>query len=81
MPEEPRAVRHPPLTDEQIRAATIGEPTLHDGPIHLAEYDPAWPILYAREAERIRAILGERARRLESGRPRCPAWLPSRSST
>lgn len=65
LPDEPPAVRHAPLTDEQIRAATIGEPTLHDGPIQLAEYDPVWPALYAREEERIRAILGERVRRLE----------------
>jgi len=54
-----------PLTEEQIRAATIGEPVLHDGPIQLAAYDPAWPRLYAREAARVRAILGDRVRRLE----------------
>ena len=54
-----------PMTEEQIRAATIGEPTVHDGPIALAEYDPAWPLLYAREEARIRGILGDRVRRLE----------------
>ena len=35
-----------PNRDEQIRAATIGEPWRADGPIHLAEYDPEWPALY-----------------------------------
>ena len=53
------------MTEEQIRAATIGDPTVHDGPIHLADYDPAWPRLYAREAGRIRAALGDRVRRME----------------
>jgi GrpB-like predicted nucleotidyltransferase (UPF0157 family) len=33
----------------------------HDGTILLADYDPSWPELYAREDERIRGALGERA--------------------
>ena len=36
-----------------------------DGPIVLTEYDPRWPALYAREARRIRAALGDRVRLLE----------------
>ena len=51
--------------DDEIRAATIGEPTRADGPIHLADYDPEWPALYEREAARIRSILRERVRLLE----------------
>jgi GrpB-like predicted nucleotidyltransferase (UPF0157 family) len=51
--------------DDEIRASAIGEPTHADGPIHLAEYDPAWPGLYAREAARIRSTLGDRVRLLE----------------
>lgn len=31
----------------------------------LVNYDPAWPRLFEREAERIRAVLGERALRIE----------------
>jgi len=54
-----------PNRDEQIRAATIGEPWRADGPIHLAEYDPEWPALYEREAARIQSILGDRVRLLE----------------
>ncbi len=54
-----------PSRDEEIRAATIGEPTRADGPIHLAEYDPVWPALYEREAARILSILGDRVRSLE----------------
>jgi GrpB-like predicted nucleotidyltransferase (UPF0157 family) len=47
--------------DARLRAVTIGEPTRVDGPIHLDEYDPAWPVRYEREAATIRAALGERA--------------------
>ncbi|MEO8437884.1 MAG: GrpB family protein [Chloroflexota bacterium] len=51
--------------DDEIRAATIGEPTRADGPIVLAEYDPAWPATYEAEAARIRSTLGDRVRLLE----------------
>ena len=37
----------------------------HDAPIHLAPYDAGWPVLYEREAARIRAALGARVRLLE----------------
>lgn len=52
---------HEPMTEEQILAATVGERRVHDGPVHLAEYDPAWPERFEREAERIAEALGERA--------------------
>ena len=39
----------------------IGRPVILDGPITLAEYDPAWRELYVLEADRIRAALGARA--------------------
>jgi GrpB-like predicted nucleotidyltransferase (UPF0157 family) len=51
--------------DDELRAATIGEPMRVDGPIQLAEYDSAWPALYEREAGRIRSILADRVRDLE----------------
>jgi GrpB-like predicted nucleotidyltransferase (UPF0157 family) len=53
------------MTEEQIRAATVGEPQELAGPIELADYDPAWPGLFAREARRIRATLREPAPRIE----------------
>jgi GrpB-like predicted nucleotidyltransferase (UPF0157 family) len=56
---------HTPLTDEQIRAATIGELAPLTSPILLAEYDPDWPRLFEREADRIRAALGSRAVQVE----------------
>jgi GrpB-like predicted nucleotidyltransferase (UPF0157 family) len=51
--------------EEQLRAATIGEPQRLDGPIELSDYRPDWPALYEREAERIRAALGDRVVLLE----------------
>ena len=56
---------HTPFTEEQIRAATIGELVPHAATIHLAEYDPEWPRLFEREATRIREALGGRARAVE----------------
>jgi len=47
--------------EAEIRAVTIGEPVRVSGPIHLAEYDPAWPELFGREEARIRAALGDLA--------------------
>jgi GrpB-like predicted nucleotidyltransferase (UPF0157 family) len=55
----------PPYTDEELRAATIGDLPEHNATIDLAEYDPEWPRLYEREAARIRAALGPRALRVE----------------
>jgi GrpB-like predicted nucleotidyltransferase (UPF0157 family) len=56
---------HVPTTEERLRAVTIGERRPLPGPILLVDYDPAWPRQFAREAERVRAALGERALRIE----------------
>jgi len=55
----------PPLTEEQIRILTIGELKPLSGRILIVNYDPQWPELFAREADRIRAVLGDRALRIE----------------
>jgi GrpB-like predicted nucleotidyltransferase (UPF0157 family) len=52
-------------SEDAMRAVTIGELQVLAGPVPLAEYDPAWPGLFEREAVRIRATLGERIRLLE----------------
>lgn len=54
-----------PLTDDEIRAATIGELAPLTSPIVLTEYDPAWPQLFEREADRIRGALASRALHVE----------------
>jgi GrpB-like predicted nucleotidyltransferase (UPF0157 family) len=47
-----------PMTEEQLRAVTVGEPTRLSGPVKLVDYDPAWPRLFVREAARVRLALG-----------------------
>jgi GrpB-like predicted nucleotidyltransferase (UPF0157 family) len=61
----PEPADHEPMTDEQIRAAWVGEPPVHDAPIELAEYDRRWSELFRREEKRIRAALGEQVEQLE----------------
>lgn len=65
MEQPPEPVGHEWMTDEQIGAATVGEPQVDAGPIELADYDPAWPDLFAREAERIAAELAGRVLEIE----------------
>jgi GrpB-like predicted nucleotidyltransferase (UPF0157 family) len=52
------------MSDEQLRASIIGE-LKQWKPVVLVEYDPAWPDLFEREADRIRAALGESALQIE----------------
>ena len=54
-----------PSREDELQAVTIGAPNRVDGPIVLAEYDPAWAVLYEHEAERVHATLGSRVRLLE----------------
>jgi GrpB-like predicted nucleotidyltransferase (UPF0157 family) len=61
-----------PLTPARTQRNTVGEiePSTGpieqlSGPLELAEYDPEWPSLYAREEARIRATLGDRVIRIE----------------
>jgi GrpB-like predicted nucleotidyltransferase (UPF0157 family) len=57
---------HVPTTEEELRAITVGgEPQQLNAPVTLAEYDPQWPRLFHREAERIRSALGDRALAVE----------------
>ena len=61
--------RLPPIqkktSDTALAAYTVGELKPHDAPINLADYDPRWPSLFQREAERIRDALGDRVTELE----------------
>jgi GrpB-like predicted nucleotidyltransferase (UPF0157 family) len=52
-------------SEEELRAATFGELVPLAGLIRIAEYDPTWPQLFAREAERIRIALGDQVILLE----------------
>ena len=53
------------LTDDEIRAATVGDLAEHNATIDLAESDPEWPRLFEREETRIRAALGSKAVQVE----------------
>ncbi len=55
----------PEAGDEQLQAVTVGVRVPHNAPVTLEEYDPAWPALFDREAERIREALGDLVVRLE----------------
>ena len=54
-----------PLTEEQIRAAQVGELVPLVAPIQIVDYDPEWPRLYEREAERVQSALSDRALLIE----------------
>jgi GrpB-like predicted nucleotidyltransferase (UPF0157 family) len=54
-----------PTSEEELRKYTVGELKAHAAPITLVDYDPAWPGLFEREDQRIRAALGDRVVRLE----------------
>lgn len=53
------------MSEERLRAVTIGEPTALDGPVRLADFDDEWPRRFEREAQRVAEALGERAWRVE----------------
>jgi len=43
-----------------MQAARVGGMRLHNAPIQLTEYSAEWPALFLREANRVRATLGDR---------------------
>jgi GrpB-like predicted nucleotidyltransferase (UPF0157 family) len=63
-PEQSATGRLPSREDE-ILAARIAPVEPLNGTIYLAEYDHEWPRLFAREAARVRAALGDRVLLLE----------------
>jgi len=61
--DSPRS--NPPLTEEQIMAATVGERKPLNSSIYLAPYDPAWPSLFAQLKQDVQAALGDDSLLLE----------------
>ena len=53
------------MAEEYLKQVTVGEVEAHGGPIRLCPYDPRWPEQFRREAEKIRAALGDRALAVE----------------
>ena len=54
-----------PFTEEQIRSHTIGDLQPLNSKILIVDYDPQWPEIFRREADRIRNVLGDRAITIE----------------
>ena len=54
-----------PLSENQIRALTIGEPERLSRGIVIVDYDARWPELFLRESERLRTVLGNGALGIE----------------
>jgi len=54
-----------PLSEEYLRAHTIGELKPLSAPLILVDYDPDWPRLFRTEADRIQTAIGGRALRIE----------------
>jgi GrpB-like predicted nucleotidyltransferase (UPF0157 family) len=64
--------------DEYLDQITGGNVQLLMRPIEIAEYDPEWPRLYAREEERIRSTLGDRVLRIEHAGSTSVPGLPAK---
>src|SRR5215204_6210258 len=65
MPDPSHPFDHLPVSEEYLRAHTVNELEPLSACIRIVNYDPRWPHLYQREAERIRSILGNRALQIE----------------
>jgi GrpB-like predicted nucleotidyltransferase (UPF0157 family) len=54
-----------PVSDAELQRVRLMPLTLLQGPVTLVDYDPSWPVLFEREAVRIREALGAQVVRLE----------------
>jgi GrpB-like predicted nucleotidyltransferase (UPF0157 family) len=64
--------------DEYLDQITGGNVQLLTRPIEIRDYDPEWPRLYAREEQRIRAVLGDRVVRIEHAGSTSVPGLPAK---
>src|SRR5262249_22700421 len=63
------------ISDEDLQKLVVGELEPHNSEITLVDYDPGWPGLFAREAERIHAILGDTPLQIDhAGSTSVPGW-------
>ena len=62
---DPVEPRRGPMTEADLRAAWVVEPPKLTAKLQVVDYDPQWPGLFRREADRIGAVLGERVVQLE----------------
>ena len=64
--------------DAALAKVVLGGPQPLTAPIEIQNYDPAWPELYAREAARVRSVLGDRVMRLEHAGSTSVPGLPAK---
>jgi GrpB-like predicted nucleotidyltransferase (UPF0157 family) len=62
---DPVEPRRGPMTEAGLRAAWVVEPPKLTAKLQVVDHDPGWPGLFRREADRIRAVLGEGVVQLE----------------
>lgn len=65
MTEDNSRVDRQPQTEEEIQTTRLQPVAPLTGLIQIADYDPEWPRLFQREADRIRGALGDRVVMLE----------------
>lgn len=75
-PDQP--FRRTPLSEEYLRAHTVGELAPLPGSIRIVDYDPEWPRRFEREANRIRSALGNRVVRLQHAGSTAVPGLPAK---
>jgi len=64
--------------DRELARVTVGPVRTLNGQIELVDYDPRWPVLYAREERRIRSALGAGVVRLEHAGSTSVPGLPAK---
>lgn len=64
--------------ERELNRVMVGGAQPLINPIEIRDYDPVWPMLYAREEARIRAILGERVLRMEHAGSTSVPGLPAK---
>jgi len=68
----------PPLTEDYIRAHTVGELKPLSGPVVIVDYNPEWPRAFQTEAAKIKAALGARALQIEHAGSTSVPGLPAK---
>ncbi|NLK97254.1 MAG: GrpB family protein [Epulopiscium sp.] len=53
------------ISDKELQKITVGDLKPHNAQITIVEYDPDWPQIFEREANRIRSVLGKKALKIE----------------
>lgn len=75
MPDEPNGIE---TYERELNRVLVRGAQPLSNPIEIRDYDPDWPMLYAREEARIRSILGKRVLRIEHAGSTSVPGLPAK---